>query len=66
MIPAPASLSTETLAADCKVKPQSIRVRLCRTGSYFGLKPVKLPNGRLLWPGNALELLLSSQQSADA
>ena len=42
--------STETFAARRMVKPQSVRARYCRTGSYFGIRPQKLPNGRLLWP----------------
>jgi len=42
------TLTTEALAALAAVKPTSIRVRLCRTGSYFGLHPKKLPNGRLI------------------
>lgn len=50
-------LSTQELAALAKVKPTSIRVRLCETGSYFGLRPQKLPNGRLLWPADSLERL---------
>jgi hypothetical protein len=33
-----------------QVKPQSVRARLCRTGSYFGVKPVKLASGRLAFP----------------
>ncbi|MEW6444514.1 MAG: DNA-binding protein [Thermodesulfobacteriota bacterium] len=50
-------LSTAELAALAKVKPASIRVRLCQTGSYFGLRPQKLPNGRLVWPSDSLERL---------
>jgi hypothetical protein len=50
-------IDTEELARQNLVKPQSVRVRLCRYGSYFGVKPRKLPNGRLLWPGNARELM---------
>ncbi len=46
-------IDTEEFARQHLVKPQSVRVRLCRTGSYFGVKPRKLPNGRLSWPGNA-------------
>lgn len=46
-------LSTEDFGLAIGVKPQSIRVRLCRTGSYFGIRPGKLPNGRLAWPSNA-------------
>lgn len=42
--------STEVFAARRLVKPESVISRLCRTGSYFGVRPVKLENGRLLWP----------------
>jgi hypothetical protein len=51
--------TTESLAADIGVKPATIRVRLCRTGSYFGLHPRKLPNGRLLWPEDGPERLMT-------
>jgi len=44
--------STEELATKNHVKPESIRVRLCRTGSYFGRVPRKLENGRLDWPND--------------
>jgi hypothetical protein len=59
--PARPALTTEDLADCIGIKPTSIRVRLCRTGSYFGLRPTKLPNGRLLWPGDALEQLTSTR-----
>ena len=42
--------STEDFAAAKLVKPQSVRSRLCREGSYFGTRPHKLANGRLAWP----------------
>lgn len=42
--------SAEQFAARNQVKAQSVRARLCRTGSYFGVVPVKLANGRLAWP----------------
>ena len=57
-------IDTEELARQNAVKPQSVRVRLCRTGSYFGVKPRKLPNGRLLWPGNASELMQTTHEVA--
>lgn len=44
------TLSCEQFAALNQVKPQSVRARLCRTGSYFGVTPRKLVNGRLAWP----------------
>ena len=43
-------LSCEQFAANNQVKAQSVRARLCRTGSYFGVKPLKLASGRLAWP----------------
>lgn len=43
-------ISTEQFAARRLVKPESVVSRLCRTGSYFGVRPTKLENGRLLWP----------------
>jgi hypothetical protein len=43
-------LSAEQFAALNQVVAQSVRARLCRTGSYFGVRPLKLANGRLAWP----------------
>lgn len=47
--------TTEALANRLGIKPQTIRARLCRTGSYFGEKPHTLPNGRLWWEDGAFE-----------
>lgn len=43
-------LSAEQFAARNQVKAQTVRARLCRTGSYFGVRPIKLANGRLAFP----------------
>ncbi|WP_199671302.1 hypothetical protein [Salinisphaera sp. Q1T1-3] len=64
--PANGGLSTEALSRATGLKPESIRVRLCRTGSYYGIKPRKLPNGRLLWPADSVDRLLSQKQEATA
>ncbi|RIV48820.1 DNA-binding protein [Burkholderia pseudomallei] len=32
------------------VKAQSVRKRYAKTGSYFGVRPLKLANRRLKWP----------------
>lgn len=50
-------MNTEQLAANLQLKPQSIRKRYCETGSYYCLRPTKLPNGRLLWPTDSIERL---------
>lgn len=44
------SISTAEFAARHHVKPQSIRARMTRTGSYYGVVPVVLANRRLAWP----------------
>ncbi len=51
--------STEVLAEHLNIKPQTIRAALCRDGHYLGLRPIKLPNRRLLWPADAVIALLS-------
>lgn len=53
--------TTEAFAARLGIKPESIRAALCRTGSYFGIRPIKLPNGRLLWPADAVERLTAGE-----
>lgn len=50
-------LTTEELAAGLALQPQSLRKRYSQTGSYFGLRPVKLPNGQLRWPSDSIERL---------
>ena len=54
-------LTTEALAYRLGLKPQSIHAQLSRTGSYFGIRPIKLPNRRLLWPHNTLERLINGK-----
>lgn len=43
-------LDTEKFGELNQVKAQTVRKRLCETGSYFGVKPAKLANRRLAWP----------------
>ncbi len=57
----PLRLSTAELSAVLKVKEQTIRAGLCRDGVYMHLRPVKLPNGRLVWDADAVERLLSGE-----
>ena len=47
---APATLSTAEFAALNHVKPNTVRQRLCATASFYGVRPLKLANSRLLWP----------------
>lgn len=52
-------LSTEELAVACKAKPQTILKNYCLHGHYQGLRPVKLPNRRLLWDAAEVQKLLN-------
>lgn len=50
-------VTTKEFASTLNLQPQSIRKRYSQTGSYFGVRPIKLPNRRLIWPDNALIIL---------
>lgn len=59
-------MNTEDLAERLGIKSQSIRARLCRTGSYFGERPKTAVNGRLVWDDKAPERLVASEQPEGA
>ncbi|WP_296408156.1 hypothetical protein [Zoogloea sp.] len=64
IITAPRDLGTADLAAllrskGLNIKPASILRAHCIKGEYLGITPRKLPNGRLIWPGDAVHRLLS-------
>lgn len=52
-------ISTKRAAQRGSIKAQTLRAAYCRYGHYFGIVPIKLPNGRLLWPADFFERLLS-------
>uniref|UniRef100_A0A486XIN2 DNA-binding protein n=1 Tax=Rheinheimera sp. BAL341 TaxID=1708203 RepID=A0A486XIN2_9GAMM len=56
-------ISTEQFAETIHGKPSTIRTRLCKTGSYYGIKPIKLPSGRLLWPADAVQSLINGEEA---
>ncbi len=43
-------LTTSEFATLNGVKPNTVRQHLCTRGSYYGAKPQKRSNGRLVWP----------------
>ena len=55
-------ITTDELASLLSIRPQSIRKRFCQTGGYFNVRPIKLPNGRLMWPADALAQLSEAQK----
>ena len=52
-------MNTRDLATRLGKQPQTLVARVCRTGSYFGLVPQKLPCGSLVWPEDALDRLVA-------
>ena len=52
-------ISTKEFASLFRVDSQTIRRGYCVNGHYLGWKPVKLPNGRLLWPENEAQKLIN-------
>ena len=53
----------KSLADQLGIQPQSVRARVCRTGSYYGVRPQKLPNGRLSWPDDGYERIVSASRT---
>lgn len=54
---------TDEFAAQLRITTQAVRKRFSQTGSFYGIRPLRLPNGRLLWPDDALEQLLANTKS---
>ena len=54
-----AKITTEEMAGLLRIVPQTPRAGLCRNGHYLGMRPVKLPNGKLLWDAAEVAALLS-------
>lgn len=52
-------ISTSKLAAALDVTDQTVRAGYCNNGHYLGMRPVKLPNGRLRWDSAELGRLLA-------
>lgn len=61
VITRPRKLDTAEAAATLRVKPQTLRRALCLQGHYFGIRPTKLPNGRLLWDVADLDRLAAGE-----
>lgn len=60
-ITTPQGLTTDQFAAQLQIKPQTLRAALCRDGHYYGVRPVKMPNRRLLWPDDAAARLMNQE-----
>ncbi|QFY44627.1 hypothetical protein F6R98_20000 [Candidatus Methylospira mobilis] len=57
-------ITTRRAAELLQTTSHAMRIRLFRSGSYYGILPEKLPNGRLMWPGNIRERLIEARKEA--
>ena len=56
--------NTAEFAERFLVKPQTVLKRFCLTGEYYGIVPLKLPNGRLAWPCDQASIVESQGSTA--
>lgn len=62
----PRSYSTTAVAGALGIQPHSLSTSLYRKGHYCGIKPARLPNGRLLWPADEIDALVAGARSDEA
>jgi hypothetical protein len=56
-------VTTNELAEKIGIQHTSIHRRVCTTGSYYGIRPTRLVNGRLIWPDDAVEQLVAQRKA---
>jgi len=57
----PRRYTTTEAAAVVRFQPQTLRRDLCLFGHFKGVRPVKLPGGRLLWDADKIDSLVSGE-----
>ena len=58
-------VTTMNFAESVGVKPTTVHRNLCVNGHYMGVKPIKLPDGRLLWPEDVIDQIIESREKQD-
>lgn len=54
-------LTTKEFAAQYRAKEQSVYKQHAATGAYCGVRPLILPNKRLMWPDGTIEQLAAAK-----
>ena len=60
------AVETAAAAGALGIQPHSLSTSLYRKGHYCGIKPARLPNGRLLWPADEVDALVAGARSGEA
>lgn len=55
-------ITTQAFADGLNTKLQTVHKHYCQKGHYYGVVPVKLPSGRLLWNQSDLDCLLAGEK----
>lgn len=58
-------LNTNDFAKSLGIKSGTVRSHVSRFGSYYGIRPIKMPNRTLLWPKSAVEQLTGISDETD-
>ena len=56
-------LTTKEVAERMRITSTTVHKRCCAHGDFWGVLPVKAPNGRLLWPVDAIQALLERHEA---
>ena len=62
----PRGYTTNQTAMVFGVVPHTIRVSCCERGEYMGIRPVKLPNRRLLWDADQVDAVARGETAGVA
>lgn len=55
--------TTKEVAERMRITSTTVHKRCCEHGDFWGVLPVKAPNGRLLWPVEAIRALLDRHET---
>jgi hypothetical protein len=62
----PRNYSSTRAATVLGIRAPSLSTALYRNGHYCGIRPARLPNGRLLWPADQIDQLASGARADES
>lgn len=58
------TMATADFARSVGLKAQTVRKAYSQKGSVLGIRPIKLPNGKLRWPTSEIAKLLVADEAS--